>query len=80
VKHPILGDPVYGCSFQAANRYLDGILSTEERMKEMGASRLLLHAAHLKFHYKSDFELYSKVDFGLMRRLICEKEKRVFNR
>jgi len=46
VKHPILGDPVYGCSFQAANRYLDGILSTEERMKEMGASRLLLHAAH----------------------------------
>ena len=80
VKHSILGDPVYGCSFQAANEYLDGRLSAKKRLKEMGAQRLLLHAQSLKFHFKSDFEVHSSIDFREMKHLICEKEERVFNR
>jgi 23S rRNA pseudouridine1911/1915/1917 synthase len=78
VKHPILGDPIYGCSFEAANRYLEGELTGEERMRETGASRLMLHAQSLKFHYKSDFEIHSRIDFEGMKAMICEKEKRVF--
>jgi len=77
VKHPILGDPIYGCSFEAANRYLEGELDLEDRMREMGASRLMLHAQSLKFHYKSGFEIHSKIDFEGMKGMICEKEKRV---
>jgi len=80
VKHPILGDPIYGASFQAANDYLEGELSEEERMREMGATRLLLHAQSLKFNYKSKFELHSKVDFREMKKIICAKEERKFNR
>jgi 23S rRNA pseudouridine1911/1915/1917 synthase len=80
VKHPILGDPIYGPSFQAANDYLEGELSEEERMREMGATRLLLHAQSLKFHYKSKFELHSKVDFRKMKNIICRREERRFNR
>ena len=80
VKHPILGDPIYGVSFQAANEYLEGVLSEKERMREMGATRLLLHAQSLKFNYKSKFELHSKVDFREMKKIICAKEERKFNR
>jgi 23S rRNA pseudouridine1911/1915/1917 synthase len=80
VKHPILGDPIYGASFQAANDYLEGVLSEKERMVEMGASRLLLHAQSLKFHYKSKFELHSKVDFRKMKNIISRREGRRFNR
>ena len=70
VKHPILGDPIYGSSFEAANNYLEGRLKDEDRMKETGASRLMLHAQSLKFHYKSDFEIVSKIDFEKMKSLI----------
>ena len=79
VKHPILGDPIYGSSFSTANNYLDGRLSKKDRMIETGASRLLLHAQSLKFHHKSKYEIYSQVDFSAMRALICPKEKRRFN-
>ena len=79
VKHPILGDPIYGSSFQSANDYLEGELSDEERMIEMGAPRLLLHAQSLKFYYKSKFVLESKMDFREMKNTICPKEKRRFN-
>ncbi len=78
VKHPILGDPIYGNSFAAANDYLEGRLKDEDRMIETGASRLLLHAQSLKFNYKSQYEIYSKVDFLAMRAFICSKEKRKF--
>ncbi len=80
VKHPILGDPIYGNSFDAANDYLEGRLGDEDRMIETGATRLLLHAQSLKFHYKSDFEIVSKVDMGEMKDLICNKKMRRFNR
>ncbi len=79
VKHPILGDPIYGSSFEAANDYLEGRLKKEDRLRETGAPRLLLHAQSLKFHFKSDYEIVSKVDFWEMKHLICEKELRKFN-
>jgi 23S rRNA pseudouridine1911/1915/1917 synthase len=79
VKHPILGDPIYGTTFQAANDYLEEILSDEDRMVEMGASRLMLHAQSLSFPYGANYHIESKVDFSSMRSLICSKDKRVFN-
>ncbi len=79
VKHPILGDPIYGSSFEAANDYLEGRLSDGDRLIETGASRLLLHAQSLKFHYGSDYEIVSKVNFVEMKNLISEKELRKFN-
>ncbi len=80
VKHPILGDPIYGNSFEAANEYLEGRLKTEDRLRETGASRLMLHAQSLKFHYKSDYELVSRVDFRGMKDLILGKDLRRFNK
>jgi len=79
VKHPILGDPIYGTTFQAANDYLEEVLSDEDRMVEMGASRLMLHAQSLTFPYGAHYHIESKVDFAGMRELICSKNKRVFN-
>ena len=79
VKHPILGDPIYGNSFDAANDYLEGRLGDEDRMIETGAPRLLLHAQSLKFNYKSDFEIVSRVDIREMKNLICKKDLRRFN-
>jgi 23S rRNA pseudouridine1911/1915/1917 synthase len=79
VKHPILGDPIYGTSFKAANAYLEDELSYEERKTETGASRLMLHAQSLAFSMGSKFHIESKSDFYGMKNLICEKEKRVFN-
>ncbi len=79
VKHPILGDPIYGTTFKAANAYLEDELSAEDRMTEMGASRLMLHAQTLTFDFGPKFHIESKVDFKQMKSLIFEKEKRVFN-
>jgi len=79
VKHPILGDPIYGTSFQASNDYLEWQLSAEDRYVSTGATRLMLHAQSLRFHYKSDFYIESRVDFEGMKEEICGKGKRVFN-
>ena len=79
VKHPILGDPLYGTTFKTANDYLEEVLSKEDRVKETGASRLMLHAQSLTFTMGSTFHIESKSDFVKMKNLICEKEKRVFN-
>lgn len=80
VKHPILGDPIYGSTFKAANDYLEDRLSHEDRMIAMGASRLMLHAQSLSFSMGSKFHIESRYDFRNMRHLICKKEKRVFNK
>lgn len=80
VKHPILGDPIYGASYEATNRYLDGLQSEEERLIEHGASRLLLHAQSLTFEYSSKFYVESKEDFESLKRTIYPKEKRRFNK
>jgi len=80
VKHPILGDPIYGTTFQTANAYLDGTLNEEERFQQTGASRLMLHAQTLHFPYGANYFIESKVDFEKMRTLICSKNQRRFNR
>jgi len=54
VKHPIVGDPIYGQSEKNIIKFLDRELSEEERIKNSGAKRLLLHANEL------GFELYEK--------------------
>jgi len=64
VKHPIVGDPVYGQSEENFVRYLDRVLTPQERIKLSGATRLLLHANELAFHlYGEDYSFKSKVDF-----------------
>jgi len=80
VKHPILGDPIYGTTFDAANRYLEDDISEEERFVETGAYRLMLHAHTLSFTYGNRFFIESKSDFGEMRGLICPKDLRRFNK
>jgi len=80
VKHPILGDPIYGTTFKAANDYLEDELSPEDRMREMGASRLMLHAQSLTFNLGPQFHIESKSNFESLKSLIYEKEKRKFNR
>jgi len=79
VKHPILGDPIYGTTFKVANDYLEDELSPEDRMTEMGASRLMLHAQSLTFNFGPKFHIESRSDFKGMKDLICAKDKRVFN-
>jgi len=80
VKHPILGDPIYGTTFESANAYLEEKLDEADRMLETGASRLMLHAHSLSFEMGAKFYIESKSDFANMKHLICEKEKRVFNK
>lgn len=62
VKHPIIGDPIYGIDFETADSYLNGKLSEEERIEKIGAKRLMLHAYWLEFTYKNRYKLYSKTD------------------
>ncbi len=63
VKHPIVGDPLYGTSSQIAEKYLDGLLSEEERIQSTGATRLMLHANWIQFKYENIYKLYSNYDF-----------------
>lgn len=63
VKHPIVGDPIYGVDTGTASMYLDGILNEAERKKTTGAKRLMLHANWIAFTYKNKFKMFSKDDF-----------------
>ena len=64
VKHPIVGDPIYGQTEENIIRFLDKELSEEERKELSGASRLLLHANELEFELNGEtFNIKSKVDF-----------------
>jgi len=64
VKHPIIGDPIYGQDEKDAVRFLDREMSKGERFKNTGASRLLLHAHSLEFTYnKIPYHVTSKEDF-----------------
>ncbi|MCH9814812.1 MAG: RluA family pseudouridine synthase [Epsilonproteobacteria bacterium] len=62
VKHPIVGDPIYGVNFETANRYLNGFMSEEERREKTGALRLMLHARWIEFTYIKRYKLYSQKD------------------
>ncbi len=80
VKHPILGDPLYGTTFDTATEYLEGRLSEENRLTQTGATRLMLHAQSLRFTYKNHFYIESRDEFRSLVSEICPKDMRVFNR
>lgn len=80
VKHPILGDPIYGATYAASDDYLDMTQSEEDRLIYHGAPRLMLHAQSLEFTYGSRFYIESKEDFVGLKSLIVSPEKRVFNK
>jgi 23S rRNA pseudouridine1911/1915/1917 synthase len=64
VKHPIVGDPIYGQSEENIIKFLDRELSPQNRIDNSGATRLLLHASELKFElYNKLYNVKSKTDF-----------------
>ncbi len=64
VKHPIVGDPIYGQNSEQIVKYLDRELTKGEREFETGANRLLLHANVLRFTYIDKlYIIKSKTDF-----------------
>ncbi len=64
VKHPIVGDPIYGQTEEDIIKFLDKELDAKERIQKSGASRLLLHANELEFKlYDKKYHIKSKVDF-----------------
>ena len=62
VKHPIVGDPIYGIDFEHANKYLNGNLNEKDRIKITGSNRLMLHANWIEFNYKNRYKIYSQED------------------
>ncbi len=72
VKHPIVGDPIYGVTTQVAADYLDGKLSSKERIALTGSDRLMLHANWIEFTYQNRFRIYSRYDFSEQINL-CQK-------
>ena len=64
VKHPIVGDPIYGQSKEDFIAYLDRELTPQMRIEKSGAERLMLHAKELEFElYGKVYNVKSKVDF-----------------
>lgn len=49
VKHPIVGDPLYGRSDEDALRFINKEIDENERFEKSGSRRLLLHAYQLDF-------------------------------
>jgi len=64
VKHPIVGDPIYGQTGEDVLRFLDREISKEERIEKSGASRLMLHANQLCFKHESYYCINSKDVFA----------------
>lgn len=63
VKHPIVGDPIYGQKEIDVVRFLDKEITPQERKTKSGAKRLLLHASQLCFEYENEFCISTEVDF-----------------
>ena len=64
VKHPIVGDPIYGQDDVNVIKFLDKKISKSQRIQNSGASRLLLHASELEFElYNKNYIFQSKDDF-----------------
>lgn len=64
VKHPIIGDPIYGIETNDAIKYLDKKMSTLERINITGAPRLMLHANWIEFEFKnSEYKIFSTYNF-----------------
>lgn len=65
IGHTIVGDPIYGVDEEIADKYLCKILSSQDRMKYIGESRLMLHALNLEFQYDdTTYNIFSKQNFG----------------
>ena len=74
VKHPIVGDPIYGQSEKNIVKFLDRELSVEERIINTGSPRLLLHANTLKFElYNQTYFVESNLNFSEEALQIVEK-------
>ena len=65
VKHPIVGDPIYGQSEEDVARFLDREISPQERKEKSGAKRLMLHANQLCFVHGSHYCINSKDKFAI---------------
>ena len=66
VKHPIVGDPIYGQKDEDIVKFLDKEITKEQRVQKSGASRLMLHASELEFTlYGKAYHIKSDVDFLL---------------
>jgi len=64
VKHPIVGDPIYGQSEENIIKFLDRELTPQDRIDNSGATRLLLHASELEFElYEREYHIKSNVNF-----------------
>jgi 23S rRNA pseudouridine1911/1915/1917 synthase len=64
VKHTIVGEPVYGQKDENLVKFLDKVLTPQERIENGGATRLLLHASELEFDlYGESYNIKSKIDF-----------------
>ncbi len=65
INHTILGEPIYGKSFEVASKYLDKILSEDDRINLTKAKRVMLHANKIEFKYKSViYKISSKMSLG----------------
>lgn len=65
VKHPIVGDPIYGQTEIDTARFLDREISPQERIEKSGASRLMLHANQLCFKHGPEYCISSKDIFAI---------------
>lgn len=66
IKHPIVGDPIYGLEEKVANKILTKKVNEEERINLSGNKRLLLHAYSLEFEYLDiKYKFTSKQEFNL---------------
>ncbi len=54
IGHPIVGDPLYGVDNNFADRYLNKLISPEERLQKTGAFRLMLHSYKLEFNFMNN--------------------------
>jgi 23S rRNA pseudouridine1911/1915/1917 synthase len=74
IKHKIVGDPIYGVDFLYADKYLNGKLKEDERIKITGANRLMLHANSIEFSYKNRYKIYSQKDIYTLFNLYQKKQ------
>lgn len=64
VKHPIIGDPVYGPEERDVIRFIKKELLPADRLRIGGSTRLLLHAHSLEFEYDNKkYTIESEKDF-----------------
>lgn len=78
MKHPIIGDPLYGTNFETATAYLEERLTEVERVRFTGAPRLMLHANTLEFTLGNRYYIKSRVNFYKQKALIAPVKERDF--